>query len=89
VKINTSLLPNVDMSMVKSDCVFRIDEQKTVIQSISVQQYSLLIGLEQAMVNLSALVGLRYANKQDEILMAVHFAQNEGSFDYTRSAKSQ
>jgi len=86
--INASLIPDLDMPLIESNCFFRIDEGKTVTQVIIVQQYSLLIDLEQAMFNLSALFGLRYPNEQDEISMTVIFGQGEGSPDYALSAKS-
>jgi len=86
--INASLIPDLDMPLIESNCFFRIDEGKTVAQVILVQQYSLLIDLEQAMFNLSALFGFRYPNEKDEISMTVTFGQAEGSPDYGLSVKS-
>ena len=61
---------------------------KAAAQGVIVRKYSLLIDREQAMFRLSLWIGIFNATEQDEIVLLIHFAQEEGSFDYTLSTKS-
>ncbi|CAF1333491.1 unnamed protein product [Adineta ricciae] len=76
---------------VGNDCFFVLDHRDDQIALLPVrtQEYSLLIDLEQAKFNLSALIGLENTNTNtnDEVMMTVHFAQDKGGFDSARSAR--
>jgi hypothetical protein len=53
------------------------------------QQFSLLIDLEQAMFNLSAFIGFKYPYNNEEISMTVQFVQDEGVIDNERILTSK
>lgn len=76
-------------SIVKDACVFRINNQSSVHQSVSVEKFSTLIDQGQAMFNLSVFLGLTHSDEKDSIVMFLHFSESEGSIEINKSAKSQ
>jgi len=83
--INFNETPGVKIIRFNDQCFFKIEKQINVYQLIPVHTYSLLIDLEQALVNITAFVGIKDRNNQDYVIMSVHFLENEGSGEYSDS----
>ena len=73
------------MSTIDQDCFFLTDKQMAVREVIDVRQFSLLIDLEKAMFNLSAFIGFKYPNGNNEFSMTVQFLQDRSVIDEERS----
>ena len=76
-------------SIVEDACVFRINNQSNVHQTVSVEKFSTLIDQGQAMFNLSAFLGLTHFDEKDNVVMLLHFTESEGSLEIKKSARSQ
>ena len=82
-------VPQTETVRVGGDCFFRIDNQSSVFQLVTIIKFSVLIDQQQAMFNLSARVGLRYPNKTDTIIMLALFSESADSIEFTDSARSE
>ena len=80
---------SVDVSNPTDHCFFGINPGETVYQLIDVANFSVLIDAEQAMFNLSALVGFEKMQEQNQIEMTIYFGQGVGVLDYTRLVKGK
>lgn len=79
----------MNTSNIEDDCFFRIDKSIAGYQIVSVQNFSHLIDLGLAMLNLSAVFGFKSFNQNNTMMLTVHFAQNTNSFDYNSSITSK
>ena len=75
--------------VVNGTCFFRVENQTSVLQSISTHKFSTVIDQRQAMFNLSAFLGLTHSNPKDSIVMFLVFSGSEGSIEFTKPVRSQ
>ena len=87
--VNTTGTSPAAIAIVKDSCFFRIDNQSSVYQTVSLEKFSTLIDQEQAVFNLSVFVGLKHPGNKDRAVMVIHFVGSEGSFELVKSFASQ